>query len=154
MMEMQVIVFRVGEENYGIDVNYIKGIEKLIPIVRVPTSVPHIKGIINLRGKVIPVMSLRSKFNLPLQADTDNTRLLLVSYDDMDVALLVDEVMEIENVAEKNYFDTPIIVKSADTGYVKGIINNGDTLIIMIDHASLISVEEQSKMKDIISEDE
>lgn len=154
MMEMQVIVFRVGEENYGIDVNYIKGIEKLIPIVRVPTSVPHIKGIINLRGKVIPVMSLRSKFNLPPQADTDNTRLLLVSYDDMDVALLVDEVMEIENVAEKNYFDTPIIVKSADTGYVKGIINNGDTLIIMIDHANLISVEEQSKMKDIISEDE
>jgi len=79
MMEqqMQVIVFKVGEELYAIDVSYIRGIEKMVPIVRIPANVPHVKGIINLRGEVIPVLSLRSKFGLQDAAITEDNRMLI-----------------------------------------------------------------------------
>ena len=154
MAEMQIIVFKVGEEVYGADVSYIKGIEKMLPIVRVPTSVPHVLGVVNLRGKVLPVLSLQSKFGVGTGKDiTDNSRFLIVSYDDMDVALLVDDVSEIETINEENYFDTPIIVKSSDTEYVKAIINNGKRLIVLIDHMKLIPMDNQDQMKDILKED-
>ncbi len=154
MAEMQIIVFKVGEEVYGADVTYIKGIEKMLPIVRVPTSVPHVLGVVNLRGKVLPVLSLQSKFGVGTGRDiTEDSRFLIVSYDDMDVALFVDEVSEIETVQNEHYFDTPIIVKSADTEYVKAIINNGKRLIVLIDHMNLIPMESQDKMKEILKDD-
>ena len=154
MAEMQIIVFKVGEEVYGADVNYIKGIEKMLPIVRVPTSVPHVLGVVNLRGKVFPVLSLQSKFGIGSGKDiTEDSRLLIVSYDDMDVALFVDEVSEIETIRDENYFDTPIIVKSSDTEYVKAIINNGKRLIVLIDHTKLIPMDNQDQMKEILKDD-
>lgn len=154
MAEMQIIVFKVGEEVYGADVKYIKGIEKMLPIVRVPTSVPHVLGVVNLRGKVFPVLSLQSKFGIGSGKDiTEDSRLLIVSYDDMDVALFVDEVSEIETIRDENYFDTPIIVKSSDTEYVKGIINNGKRLIVLIDHMNLIPMDNQDQMKEILKDD-
>lgn len=154
MAEMQIIVFKVGEEVYGADVNYIKGIEKMLPIVRVPTSVPHVLGVVNLRGKVLPVLSLQSKFGIGSGKDiTEDSRLLIVSYDDMDVALFVDEVSEIETIRDENYFDTPLIVKSSDTEYVKAIINNGKRLIVLIDHMNLIPMDNQDQMKEILKDD-
>lgn len=154
MAEMQIIVFKVGSEVYGADVSYIKGIEKMLPIVRVPTSVPHVLGVVNLRGKVLPVLSLQSKFGVGTGKDvTENSRFLIVSYDDMDVALFVDEVSEIETIRDENCFDTPIIVKSADTEYVKAIINNGKRLIVLIDHTKLIPMNNQDEMKEILKDD-
>lgn len=154
MAEMQIIVFKVGNEVYGADVSYIKGIEKMLPIVRVPTSVPHVLGVVNLRGKVLPVLSLQSKFGVGTGKDvTEDSRFLIVSYDDMDVALFVDEVSEIETIRDENCFDTPIIVKSADTEYVKAIINNGKRLIVLIDHTKLIPMDNQDEMKVILKDD-
>lgn len=154
MAEMQIIVFKVGGEVYGVDVTYIKGIEKMLPIVRVPTSVPHVLGVVNLRGKVLPVLSLQSKFGVGSGKDiTEDSRFLIVSYDNMDVALFVDEVSEIETIKAENYFDTPLIVKSADTEYVKAIINNGKRLIVLIDHTNLIPMDNQEKMKEIVKDD-
>lgn len=154
MAEMQIIVFKVGNEVYGADVSYIKGIEKMLPIVRIPTSVPHVLGVVNLRGKVLPVLSLQSKFGVGTGKDvTEDSRFLIVSYDDMDVALFVDEVSEIETIRDENCFDTPIIVKSADTEYVKAIINNGKSLIVLIDHTKLIPMDNQDEMKEILKDD-
>lgn len=155
MAEMQIIVFKVGSEVYGVDVAHIKGIEKVLPIVRVPTSVPHILGIVNLRGRVLPVLSLQSKFGVGTGRDvTEDSRFLIVSYDNMDVALFVDEVSEIETIRDENYFDTPIIVKSADTEFVKAIINNGKRLIVLLDHTKLIPMDNQEEMKEILKDDE
>lgn len=154
MAEMQIIVFKVGNEVYGADVSYIKGIEKMLPIVRIPTSVPHVLGVVNLRGKVLPVLSLQSKFGVGTGKNvTEDSRFLIVSYDDMDVALFVDEVSEIETIRDENCFDTPIIVKSADTEYVKAIINNGKSLIVLIDHTKLIPMDNQDEMKEILKDD-
>ena len=150
--QMQVIVFKVGEELYCIDVAYIIGIEKMVSIARVPTGVQHIKGIINLRGNVIPVLSLRSKFGMPDVPVTEENRMLIVQYDDMLVALLADEVLEIEDVTEEKYFDAPIIVKSEDTKYVKGVINLKRGLVILIDHSELIPQNDQESMKEIVND--
>ncbi len=154
MMEqqMQVIVFKVGEELYAIDVSYIKGIEKMVPIVRIPANVPHVKGIINLRGEVIPVLGLRSKFGLQDAAITEDNRMLIVQYDGMLVALLVDSVLEIEDVTEQKYHDAPRIVQNGDTRYIRGIINDKNRLIIMIEHTELIPEEDKENMKEIINE--
>ncbi len=150
--QMQVIVFKVGGELYAIDVAYIMGIEKTVSIVRIPANVPHVKGIVNLRGEVIPVLSLRSKFSLPDAPVTEDNRMLIVQYDDIHVALLVDEVLEIEDVTEQKYHDVPRIVQNNDTRYLRGIINDKNRLIVMIEHTELIPEEDKKNMREIINE--
>lgn len=150
--QMQVIVFKVGGELYAIDVAYIMGIEKTVSIVRIPANVPHVKGIVNLRGEVIPVLSLRSKFSLPDAPVTEDNRMLIVQYGDIHVALLVDEVLEIEDVTEQKYHDVPRIVQNNDTRYLRGIINDKNRLIVMIEHTELIPEEDKKNMREIINE--
>lgn len=150
--QMQVIVFKVGGEFYAIDVAYIMGIEKTVSIVRIPANVPHVKGIVNLRGEVIPVLSLRSKFSLPDAPVTEDNRMLIVQYDDIHVALLVDEVLEIEDVTEQKYHAVPRIVQNNDTRYLRGIINDKNRLIVMIEHTELIPEEDKKNMREIINE--
>ena len=93
-MENRVIIFRLGSERYGIDVELVKGIERAQKqsVVRIPNSVPYIKGIINLRGVVVPVYDIRSKFSLEDIPTTDATSLLITVVGEVILAIWVDEV--------------------------------------------------------------
>ena len=103
---LKPIVFRVGNELYGIDIQYVNAIEKDQDIVRVPNASSSIKGIINLRGDIIPVYSLRDKFKLP-QAPGD-TKLIIANLPDMKLAIEVDEVEEIDDLQEDEIRDFQI----------------------------------------------
>ena len=90
----QYIVTKLDTEQYGIDISYVDNIVRMTRITRVPKSQPYFKGIINLRGEVIPVMSLRLKFGLPDDEVTNATRIIIIKLEDLDgsIGLLVDEV--------------------------------------------------------------
>ena len=110
MTEFKPVVFKVGNEYYGVDINLVRGIEKMIQVVSIPNSNPNIKGIINLRGDVIPVYSLREKFNLEPMNESEENQFIIVKVDDMLLALEVDKVDEIQNISEEMIFDVPIII--------------------------------------------
>lgn len=151
MTEFKPVVFNVGEQEYGVDIGLVQGIENIIPVVPIPNSNPNIRGIINLRGDVIPVYSLRKKFNLPLQAATDNSRFIIVRVEDMPLALEVDKVDEIQNVADGMLFDVPIIVQSKDTGYADRIISVNGRLIVSINVKNLMSDDEMTELTGMIN---
>jgi purine-binding chemotaxis protein CheW len=152
MTEFKPVVFKVGNEYYGVDINLVRGIEKMIQVVSIPNSNPNIKGIINLRGDVIPVYSLREKFNLEPMNESEENQFIIVKVDDMLLALEVDKVDEIQNISEEMIFDVPIIIKSKETKYAEKIISGNGRIVIIIDIYNLMSDMEMQELSEMVQE--
>lgn len=153
MAERKLVIFKLGEENYGLDIEVVKGIEKLLPIVRIPNSVPYIQGIINLRGSVIPVLSLRKRFNLPEVPDTDATEFLITSVGGTQLAVKVDEVDSIYDLTTADIFETPVIVRGAETSYMKEVVlMNDKRLIIVLQPEELLSAQEKTAVQQMLEQ--
>lgn len=143
---LKPVVFKLGKESYGVDINLVSSIEKQINIVPVPNSLKYIKGIINLRGEVIPVFSLRKKFNLDdVQEDGEN--LIIVKLPDMTIALEVDEVDEIHDFDKASIVDMPAIVKNEDLRYFDRVANIEGRLIVLLDIQYFLSEGERQTLK-------
>ncbi|MGN1179856.1 MAG: chemotaxis protein CheW [Suilimivivens sp.] len=128
----QYIVTKLGAEQYGIDIKYIDNIVRMQHITRVPKVADYLKGVINLRGEVIPVMSLRLKMGLPADEITKATRIIILKLDmHGTIGVIVDEVKEVVTLAtgsiEKVSYD------SQDSGFIFGIGKHGDELISLLD---------------------
>lgn len=151
-MEFKPVVFRVGNEEYGVDIIIVRGIEKVIPIVPIPNSNNVIKGIINLRGAIVPICSLRRKFGKPDMEYTEDTKFIIVKSDDLLLGLEVDSVGEIQNIDEDNIFDVPRILISEGTRYYSKIINIDGCLIVMLDVNKIFKAEEIKELEKTVSE--
>lgn len=136
----QYIILRFDSEQYGIDISYIENIVRLQPITRVPHTQPYFLGIINLRGEIVPVMSMRKKFELPDKDNTNLTRILILKVEgNAKIGILVDEVREVVTLTEDQI--EKISSDSEDfRTYLTGIgkYTNG-TLISLINIAGLIA---------------
>lgn len=142
MAMMQPVVFRLGNERYGVDISKVSAIEKGQNVVRVPNASPNIKGIINLRGEVIPVIDLKAKFGL-IASTVLKSELILVNLGQLLVALEVDGVEEIGAIEEKDIVPMPAIAKRKECSYFQSVIKVKDSLIIVMDPTKLLSEEEQ-----------
>ena len=104
------VVFRLGEQEFGVDINLVQSIEKQVDVVPVPNSMRYISGIVNLRGEVIPVMCLKEKFNMEDRTKGNNT--VIVNLPDMKIALEVDEVIEIGELDPEKISPMPKTIQS------------------------------------------
>lgn len=152
MVEFKPVIFNLGKEEYGVDINIVQGIENVLPIVPLYNSNDSIKGIVNLRGDIIPIYSLRRKFGLPDVPYTEYTKFIITKTEDLLIGLEVDSVGEIQNVEENNIFDMPKIVINQDTGYYDKVINLNDHIIIMINVSKLLNEEETKVLNDAIQD--
>lgn len=154
MESTRVIIFRLGNERYGIDVDLIKGIEKVqgLQVVRIPNSVSYIKGIINLRGSVIPVYNIRNKFSLPDVQATDTSSLIITAAGGVMLAIWVDGVEGIFDIGQDNVYQAPIIVKNADTTYIQSIVHLENGLAIILNAGNLLSEEEKQRVSDMLED--
>ena len=136
----QYIAIKLGSEQYGIDIKYVDNIIRNQRITRVPKAQPYFKGVINLRGEVIPVMSLRLKFGLEQDEYTSATRIIIIKLEPQSaVGLIVDEVREVveltEDAIEKH---TAADLHDEKAQYLSGVGKNGDSLISLLNIASVI----------------
>ena len=134
------VVFKVGNEMYGVDINLVQSIEREIQVVPVPNSMPYIKGIVNLRSEVIPVYSLKKKFGLVDNGVSENT--IIIDTKNVKLALEVDEVVEIGDIVPM-----PEIALNAQTQYMPRVANVDGNLIILLDVTELLSEEEETAVK-------
>ena len=132
--ERQYVVVRLGDESYGIKIEYVDNIVRMQRVTRVPKSQPYFTGVINLRGEVVPVMSLRVRFGLPVDEYTNATRIIIAKSEDQAmIGLIVDEVREVVNM-DNSTVENPSFKLSEDTAsYLTGIGKNGDSLISLLD---------------------
>ena len=133
----QYIVVSIGNEQYGIDIQYIDNIVRMQRITRVPKAQRYFKGVINLRGEIIPVMSLRLRFNLEPDEYTNSTRIIILKLESQyPVGVIVDEVKEVINLGSDNIEKTTN--DDEKSSYLSGIGKHGDSLISLLNIAGVV----------------
>ena len=152
MAFFQPVVFRLDNEKYGIDISYVSGIEYEQTIVRVPNSSRNIKGIINLRGEVIPVLDLRTKFNMDNLPAPKDAELIIVNLPNNKIAIEVDGVEQIHHIDENDIVDMPEIAKSSGAGYFDRVAKLDGKLIIIINPLELLSEEELQAVNELTAD--
>jgi len=141
----QLIVFRLGDEEYGLQIGQIKEVVPTPHITRLPQTPPYVKGVANIRGNIIAVVDLEEKFGLKQQTDeTDKNYTLVVESDEVKMGVLVRELPNTLNVKQAQIEDAANIIQDsgADQSYIKGIVKLEDRLIIMLDVFKTMSESE------------
>lgn len=130
----QYIVVMIGSEQYGIDISYIDNIIRMQKITRVPNSQHYFKGVVNLRGEIVPVMSVRLKMGLDDDAFTNSSRIIIIKLEEKgSIGMIVDEVKEVVNLNEDE------IDKMTNKGkFINGIGKNGDELISLLEINTIV----------------
>ncbi len=143
------VIFKLGEEEYGFDIMLVNAIETYTGVVPVPNAPENILGILNLRGEVIPVFSLRAKFGLSEQASAES-QLIVTRTKNMLVGFQVDSVREIVEIQGKQISEVPVIVKSEKTAYAKAVANINGRMVILLDHEGILNAVEQHSITTLV----
>jgi purine-binding chemotaxis protein CheW len=131
--EEQVVVFRLDSESYGIDIFRVNEIIRLREITPIPQTGSHIRGLVNLRGKTIPVVDLRARFSMMSGDDGDSTRIIVVESDSGNIGIVVDEVCEVITLDTAHVEEPPALVSGFSTEFVRGVAKREDNLITLLD---------------------
>ena len=137
-LQGRYLTFSLGEEVFGLEIRYVTEIIGLQPITKVPEVPPYIKGIINLRGKIIPVIDMRLKFRKEPEPYTDRTCIVVIDTQEMVVGLIVDRVAEVINIAEEDIVPPPDQKTGMHNKYILGIGKVDDDVKLLLDCESLL----------------
>jgi len=117
----QYVIFRMQNEEYGIDIEKVTTIEKLLAVTRVPHAPGAVRGVINLRGEIIAVVELAEKLNLGSFTHSDDTRIIIFKIEDLSVGFIVDEVIEVLTIPEENIENMAQVSNDVAVDYILGI---------------------------------
>ena len=144
------LTFSLGEEFYGIEIRYVTEIIGIQPVTEIPELPEYVKGIINLRGKIIPVMDVRLRFKKTFREYNDRTCVIVVDIKDTSIGLIVDSVSEVITIAEDNIVPPPGLSSGFQNKYIKGIGKVGNDVKLILDCEMLIREEEVEALNAII----
>ena len=146
-MEIQLVIFQLADELYGVDIHSVESIIKLQTITAVPHAPDFVEGVTNLRGSVLPIIDLRKRFKLELLAETNETRIVVLEIGGMQVGMVVDGVKEVLTIQEEAVEPPSPIVSGIDTSFITGIAKVADDLIILLDLSKVLNAEEKAGLK-------
>ena len=148
--EVKVIVFRLKDEEYGVEVNQVKSIEKLEHITRVPRTPKFVKGVINLRGVVTPIIDLRNRFGLEDSGYSEASRIIIVAVGELEVGLIVDAANDVIDIESSLVADPPEIVGGIKAKYIRGIATLEDRrLLVMLNLPEVLSKYELMQLENL-----
>jgi len=134
---VQVVSFRLGSEEYGVEITH------------VPRAPKFMEGVINLRGQLIPIIDLRTRFGMQRIDATKSTRIIVTEIGNKRVGIVVDSVSEVLNIPIENVEDAPEMIAGVGTEYIQGVGKMGERLIIMLDLTMVISTEEKAALDQV-----
>ena len=143
---LQLVTFALGNEDYAVDILKVQEINRMKEITRVPNSPDYVEGVINLRGKVIPVVSLRRKFGLEDRENDTQSRIMIMDIQGITMGLIVDAVSEVLRVPASIVEPTPPMTSNISTEFIKGIAKLEDRLIILLDMDRLIGKSDETAL--------
>lgn len=135
----QFLTFNLGEELYGVDILRVQEIKGYTTVTKIPNTPPHIKGVLNLRGTIVPIVELRTKFRMPTIDYTVFTVIIVVVVRDKVMGLVVDSVSDVLNIDKKDIQPTPQFGAMVDVSFVNGVGKSGDKLVAILDIDRLLS---------------
>jgi purine-binding chemotaxis protein CheW len=140
--DLKVIVFQLNDKEYGVPVSQVKSIEKIMHITRVPHANPFVKGVMNLRGVVTPLLDLRVRFGMEEEGYNEGTRVIIVSIEDKEVGLIVDGANDVIDIPTSKIEPPPEVVGLAAEGFIDGVANLDKRLLILIDLNKILESDE------------
>jgi len=141
---VQLVSFKVSEEEYGIDILQVQEIIRMLPIAIVPSAPNFVKGVIDLRGEVIPIIDMRKRFKLPSTPYDNETRIIVVHTHDFTVGFIVDAVYKVMRINESTIEPAPPVLTNVNgdgQNYIRGVSKLEKGLLILLDLNNLISLE-------------
>ncbi len=139
MSTRQYVVFSIGEEDFGLSIENISSIEKMLEIFKIPNAPNYIEGLANLRGKVYTIFNLRKRFNLPGIEFDDNTKIIIANTSSSEIGIIVDEVHEIVKVDDDQFSPIPNALSNLKDRFLSGTANVDDRLIMILDSEKVLS---------------
>lgn len=141
--EVQLVVFYLGREEYGVSILKVQEIKRMTDITRVPHTPDYIKGVMNLRGSVLPVIDLKKRLGLPPGEYTDDTRIIIVKIDDISVGLIVDAVSEVLAIPQENIEPPQTIIGGVTEVYISGVGKLENRLLILLKLEAIIGLNQK-----------
>lgn len=146
---LQLVSFNIGEEEFGLDILRVQEIIRMIEITRVPNAPKFIVGVINLRGKVIPIIDLRTRMGMEPKDRDKDTRIIVIEIDAKIVGFIVDKVNEVLRIDKSITQSPPPMVSGIDSDYITSIAQMEDRLLILLDLTRLLSSSEGKQLDEI-----
>lgn len=139
---LQLVTFSIGEEEFGVDILKVQEIIRTMEITKVPRAQDFVEGVINLRGKVIPIIDLRRRFALDSKEHDKHTRIIVIEINNMIVGFVVDSVSEVLRIPAGTVEPPPPVVAGLESEYISGVGKLHDRLLILLDLDKLLSNED------------
>lgn len=141
---LQLVSFRLGQEEYGVEITKVQEIILMGEITKVPQTPEYIKGLINLRSSVIPIVDLRLRFGLPPQDTTDETRIMVVNVRGKTIGIIVDAVSEVLRINKDQIAPPPPTVAGLGREYLTGLVKLDKRLLILLDIERILDEQDGS----------
>jgi len=146
--EKQLVIFKLTDEEFGVDISEVREIIKMEEITKVPNTANFINGVINLRGKVIVVVDLSLKLNLPAKESDKNTRIIIIEFNDTNLGMIVDSATEVLRVQSDKIEAAPkIITDKIGSHYLEGVAVLDDRLVILLDLVKIFGGEDKEHIQ-------
>lgn len=139
---LQLVSFKIGAEEFGVDITKVQEINRMVEITKVPQAESYVEGVINLRGKVIPIIDLRKRMGMELKENDKNTRIVVVDIENFVMGMIVDSVSEVLRIPVSTIEPPPDIVTGVNADYIQGVAKLEDRLLIFLDLSKVINLEE------------
>lgn len=139
--QLQLVSFTVGDELFAVDILRVQEINRMMSLTKVPQSPPGVEGVINLRGRIIPVLDLRVQFGFPRAEETDQTRIVVIEISGNTIGFVVDSVREVMRIPSSIVEPSPQMGTSIDSSYVSGVAKLEEQLLILLELENLLSPE-------------
>jgi purine-binding chemotaxis protein CheW len=146
--EEQIVVFKLAEQTYGVDIGAVAEIIRMESITRVPRAPEFVEGVINLRGRIIPVIDLRKRFGLPEGEQTRQSRIIIVEIGGMTIGMIVDAVLEVLRIPAETIEPPPAVVDGVDVAYLRGIALWEERMIILLNLQKILYEKEREALEE------
>jgi len=146
---VQLVSFNIGDEEFGVDILKVQEINRMVEITRVPNSPDYVEGVINLRGKVIPIIYMRKRLGMPAKPLDKDTRIIVVEIDKKVIGFIVDSVNEVLRINKSITEPPPSMVAGIDSDFITAIAKLEDRLLILLDLEKILTKSEVDEIKKI-----
>lgn len=140
----ELVGFRVGDEEFAVDIKDIQEIIRVMETTTIPNAPDFVEGVITLRGKIIPIIDLRKRFNIGGTFNAKNAKIIVMLINRKKIGFIVDSVTEVLRITEDKIDDASIVASSVDNKYIRGVGRLSDRLILLLDLRQMFSDEEST----------
>lgn len=146
---LQLVTFKLGSEEFGVDILKVQEINKMMNITKIPNAPAFIEGVINLRGKIIPIVDLRKRLGFREQPYDKSTRIIVVELEGLVLGFIVDSVSEVLRIPENTIEPPPSMVAGIESEYIEGVGKLDDRLLILLELKKIFSSPERKDIENI-----